>query len=494
MPNIEFVEEELRPTRIKVIGVGGGGCNAVDSMINMGLSGVEFYNINTDQQALALSDCPNKLHIGAEVTFGMGCGGDPALGEKAALGCKDKVAEILTNCEMVFIAAGLGGGTGTGAAPVIAETAKSLNLLTVAIVTKPFAFEGPQRLKRAEMGLKKLSEFVDTKIVILNDKLLDTVGPKTPLIEAFNLVNRVLAQGVQAISDLISIPGEINVDFMDVRTIMGETGGAVMGVGVGKGENRATEAVKKACSSPLQEKIVIEGARGVLISIAASPDVSLQEVNLATSMVYETADPEANIIFGLVIDPEMKDEMRVTIIATGFPDEEKRLPQKHPQEQLASRKTELDLETKLKAMMSESEPREESSSLPVLQRPGMPPAGAARPVASAGARPAAAAMPARPGSPLPQPQRPPVTPAGTSASSAAQAAPRREMPPTDLWDRSAPRLVDPGLAESRSTEAPAVETQAFAPPEPAKPATPQQQPAEDLDTPAYLRRRKTLFE
>jgi hypothetical protein len=262
---------------------------------------------------------------------------------------------------------------------------------------------------------------------------------------------------------------------------------------VGKGENRATEAVKKACSSPLQEKIVIEGARGVLISIAASPDVSLQEVNLATSMVYETADPEANIIFGLVIDPEMKDEMRVTIIATGFPDEEKRFPQKHPQEQLASRKTELDLETKLKAMMSESEPREESSSQPVLQRPGMPPAVAARPAAPAGARPAAAAMPAaRPGSPRPQPQRPPVTPAGASAS--AQAAPRREMPPTDLWDRSAPRQADPRLAETRPTEAPAVETQAFAPPEPAKPATPQQQPAEDLDTPAYLRRRKTLFE
>jgi cell division protein FtsZ len=222
---------------------------------------------------------------------------------------------------MVFIAAGLGGGTGTGAAPVIAETAKNLGILTVAIVTKPFAFEGPQRSARAEQGLAKISEFVDTKIVILNDKLLEAVGAKTPLTDAFGLVNRVLAEGVSAISDLITVPGEINVDFMDVRAIMGETGGAVMGVGIGKGENRSIEAVKKACASPLQEKIVIDGAKGVLISITGSPDVTLQEINTATTTVYESADENANIIFGLVIDPDLKDEMRVTIIATGFPDE-----------------------------------------------------------------------------------------------------------------------------------------------------------------------------
>lgn len=445
MPNIEFVEEENQPTRIKVIGVGGGGCNAVDSMINMGLSGVEFCNINTDRQALGLSECPTKLHIGAEVTGGMGCGGDPALGEKSALACKDQIADVLSNCDMVFIAAGLGGGTGTGAAPVVAEIAKTLGLLTVAIVTKPFAFEGPQRLKRSDIGLKKLSEFVDTKIVILNDKLIDTVGPKTPIVEAFNLVNRVLAQGVQAISDLISIPGEINVDFMDVRTIMGETGGAVMGVGVGKGENRATEAVKKACASPLQEKIVIEGARGVLISICASADVSLQEVNLATSMVYETADPDANIIFGLVIDPDMKDEMRVTIIATGFPDEEKRFPaSKHPQQQLASVRTEIDLETKLKAMMSESESKEESMSQTTGGKVSQP---AARP------------EPAR--------SAPAVAP-----------RPERPFPPSGVWSKS----------DIEKGETPAVEKPLFETPEPAR------EPSQDLETPAYLRRHKTLFE
>ncbi|NQU44723.1 cell division protein FtsZ [bacterium] len=437
MPSIEFVENETDPTRIKVIGVGGGGSNAVDSMIDQGLSGVEFCNINTDKQALDLSNCPNKLHIGEEVTGGMGCGGEPAIGEKAALASKDQIAQMLDNCEMVFIAAGLGGGTGTGAAPVVAEIAKTLGLLTVAIVTKPFAFEGPQRAKRAEMGLKKLSEFVDTKIVILNDKLIDIVGPKTPLLEAFGLANRVLAQGVQAISDLITMPGTINVDFMDVRSIMGETGGAVMGVGIGKGENRAAEAVKKACASPLQEKIVIEGARGVLISIAASNDVSLQEVNVATSLVYESADPDANIIFGLVIDSGMKDEMRVTIIATGFPDEERRFPSKeHPREQLASPKTRLDLETKLKSMMSDSE-KEEIAEKKAAHKP--------------------------------------ESDQDPTRQTARQRlfAQTEELPPSDIW-KDKPEEQQEG--------------------EPEKPEKDREEPEEDLETPAFLRRRRSLFE
>ncbi|HBF33065.1 TPA: cell division protein FtsZ [Candidatus Sumerlaeota bacterium] len=452
MPPIQFVEEEHVATRIRVVGVGGGGCNAVDSMIDMGLSGVEFCNINTDSQALHLSTCPTKLHVGIEMTSGMGCGGDPALGEKAAQASKDKITEVLKNCDMVFIAAGLGGGTGTGAAPVVAEIAKSLGLLTVAIVTKPFAFEGPQRLKRAEMGLKKLSEFVDTKIVILNDKLIDIVGPKTPLVEAFDMVNRVLAQGVQAISELISVPGEINVDFMDVRTIMGETGGAVMGVGVGKGENRATEAVKKACASPLQEKIVIEGARGVLISITASPDVSLQEVNMATSMVYESADPDANIIFGMVIDPEMKDEMRVTIIATGFPDEEVRFASKQNKDPLAGRKTEIDLETKLKAMMSEPERGEETRvHAAAALRPGMPPT--------------AATASQQTTAPRFDFSKPTAIPTATPAASAGIA---QQLPPTDLW-KTVPTAATVPVAET--------------PPD----------PQNDLETPAYLRKRK-LFE
>ena len=365
MNKIEFVEDAMPLTRIKVIGVGGGGSNAVDSMIGMGLKGVDFCNINTDMQALTLSQCPNKIHIGDKVAGGMGCGGDPSLGEKAALASKDDLLQILEGCEMVFIAAGLGGGTGTGAAPVIAELAKSLGILTVAIVTKPFSFEGPQRLKRADSGLAKLSEFVDTKIVIMNDKLIDIIGPKTPLTEAFAHVNNVLAQGVRAIADLISVPGLINVDFMDIRTIMGETGGAVMGVGVGMGENRASEAVKKACHSPLQEKIVIEGARGVLISVCGCPEITLQEITKATNEVYESADPEANIIFGVVIDPNLKDEMRVTIIATGFPDETKIF---HPASPvvLSSPKTEMDLEAKLKGMLSEPREREQPAMSPSI--------------------------------------------------------------------------------------------------------------------------------
>ncbi|MBN1866437.1 cell division protein FtsZ [Candidatus Sumerlaeota bacterium] len=460
MGKIEFVEDAQIRTRIKVIGVGGGGSNAVDSMIELGLDGVDFCNINTDMQALALSACPTKLHIGDDVTHGMGCGGDPALGEKAALASKDRIQEALRECEMVFIAAGLGGGTGTGVAPVVAELAKSLGILTVAIVTKPFAFEGPQRQKRAEMGLAKLSEFVDTKIVILNDKLVEVVGPKTPIGEAFAMVNRVLAQGVSAINDLVQVPGQINVDFMDVRTIMGETGGAVMGVGVGKGENRATEAVKKACASPLQEKIVIEGARGVLISITGSPDISLQEVSAATQSVYEVADPEANIVFGLVINRDLKDEMRVTIIATGFPEESKRFPQRHPREEhLASPKTSLDLETKLKSMMSSSEPKPEAES----PAPTAPSPSAASPT-----------PPQAP--PQPQPQSKPSVPPPASAN-APRSAGQAEL---DRW--SLPTLP-PNAPEA-----------------PASPATPAEQKPEerkngtDLDTPPYLRRKKTLFE
>jgi cell division protein FtsZ len=470
MGKIEFVEDAHVSTRIKVIGVGGGGSNAVDSMIELGLDGVDFCNINTDMQALSLSKCPNKLHIGEDVTFGMGCGGDPALGEKAALASKDRIQETLRDCEMVFIATSLGGGTGTGAAPVVAEIAKSLGLLTVAIVTKPFAFEGPQRQKRSEMGLAKLSEFVDTKIVILNDKLVEVVGAKTPIVEAFAMVNRVLAQGVSAINDLIQQPGAINIDFMDIRTIMGETGGAVMGVGVGKGENRATEAVKKACASPLQEKIVIEGARGVLISITGSPDVSLQEVSAATQSVYEVADPEANIIFGLVINADLKDEMRVTIIATGFPDEGKRFPQRHPKdEHLASPKTSLDLETKLKSMMSAAEAKVEAEQS--VPRPAAAPQPQLQP------RPAVAAAP-RPAAPQPQQELKLDLPApGAQASP----TPQGEIEKWSLPDLPPKATATPAFSAPVS----AAQTEQKAG---------ERKELDDLDTPPYLRRRKTLFE
>jgi cell division protein FtsZ len=318
MAKIQWDEDTPSMTVIKVIGVGGGGCNAVDDMVTKGFSGVEFYAVNTDFQVLKKSRVPNKIQIGEEITHGLGAGAIPELGEQAARAAEEQLRGILEGADMVFITAGMGGGTGTGAAPVIAEYARSMDILCVAIVTKPFTFEGPQRMRRAIQGIKSLKDHVDTIIVIMNDKLMETVGSKTPLTEAFNVVNGVLAQGIRAISDLISMPGLINVDFRDVRTIMGETGGAVMGVGVGKGENRSSEAVKKACHSPLQEKIVIDGARGVLINITGGADVTMHEINEATSLVYESADPDANIIFGVVIDEKMVDEMRVTIIATGF--------------------------------------------------------------------------------------------------------------------------------------------------------------------------------
>lgn len=517
MSNIQFVEEEAQVTRIKVIGVGGGGCNAVDSMIDMGLRGVEFFNINTDQQALNLSKCENKLHIGDEVTSGMGCGGDPSLGEKAAMASKDQISEALNNCEMIFIAAGMGGGTGTGAAPVVAEIAKTMGLLTVAIVTKPFAFEGPQRFRRAEMGLKKLSEFVDTKIVILNDKLIDIIGPKTPLTEAFHVVNRVLAEGVQAISDLISVPGAINVDFMDIRTIMGETGGAVMGVGHGKGENRASEAVKKACASPLQEKIVIEGARGVLISISASDDVSLQEVNLATSMVYEMADPEANIIFGLVIDPDMKDDLRVTIIATGFPDEERRFPGKMQAQENLSSPQGLDLETKIKSMMQGEEEAEEMGEMEEPEDYGQP--ENQTPEAAPKAPPKAAPRPQSPteqsdAPPANRPAAPPRSgprprplfrkphrqaPAPGEAKPEAVKKPEPEMRKAPAFEKQEmeidEELPDLEMWEEEEDDTPEKLTGQMAPMDPDDDMPNNEKSDNPLDTPAFLRRSsRKLFE
>ncbi len=320
MQDIQF-ESDVEPcARIKVIGVGGGGTNAVESMVANGLRGVEFYVVNTDAQALARSSVASKIQIGNDVTSGRGAGADPNVGAKAAIDHKEEITNALSNADMVFITAGLGGGTGTGAAPVVAEIAKSLGILTVAVVTRPFRFEGPQRMRKANEGLERLREFVDTCIIVSNDRLLEVVGPKATLAEAFTVANNVLAMGVSSISDLIGVPGLINVDFADVRTIMNETGGAVMGVGVGKGENRATEAVKKACSSPLLDKIVIDGARGVLICVTGGSDMTLYEVNEATTMVYEAASPDANIIFGAVVDERLKDEVRVTIIATGFED------------------------------------------------------------------------------------------------------------------------------------------------------------------------------
>jgi cell division protein FtsZ len=353
---LEFDQDVISLAKIKVLGVGGGGCNLVDSMVPLGMGGVEFCGINTDAQALARSGCPNKIQIGQGITHGLGAGADPAVGERAAVDASDALKESLRGADMVFITAGLGGGTGTGGAPILAQLAKEMGVLTVAVVTKPFRFEGPQRMRRALAGIEKLREFCDTLIVISNDKLIEVVGPNTPLLEAFAMTNHVLAQGVKSISDLISVPGLINVDFADVRTVMNETGGAVMGVGVGKGENRATQAVKKAVDTPLLEKMVIDGAKGVLICITGGPDMTLHEINEATSMVYEAADPEANIIFGAVIDDRLKDEIHVTIIATGFEDSERPERNAAAQERLRS-PSGMSLRTKLESIMAREEDR-----------------------------------------------------------------------------------------------------------------------------------------
>ena len=303
--------------KIKVIGVGGAGNNAVNRMVDVGVTGVEFIAVNTDRQALLLSKAPTKIQIGEKITRCLGAGGDPTVGEKAAEETKEEVSSALKGADMVFVTAGMGGGTGTGAAPVVAQIAKELGILTVAVVTKPFSFEAKKRMQNAERGIASLKEKVDTLVVIPNDRLLQVVERKTTFTEAFALSDEVLRQGVQGISDLISIPGLINLDFADVKTIMYDTGMAHMGIGRASGENRAEEAAKAAINSPLLESSV-EGARGVLLNITAGPDLGIFEVNTAAELVQKNIDPDANLIFGAVIDEKMGDEMSVTVIATGF--------------------------------------------------------------------------------------------------------------------------------------------------------------------------------
>ena len=286
-------------------------------MVDVGVTGVEFIAVNTDRQALLLSKAPTKIQIGEKITRCLGAGGDPTVGEKAAEETKEEVSNALKGADMVFVTAGMGGGTGTGAAPVVAQIAKELGILTVAVVTKPFSFEAKKRMQNAERGIASLKEKVDTLVVIPNDRLLQVVERKTTFTEAFALSDEVLRQGVQGISDLISIPGLINLDFADVKTIMYDTGMAHMGIGRASGENRAEEAAKAAINSPLLESSV-EGARGVLLNITAGPDLGIFEVNTAAELVQKNIDPDANLIFGAVIDEKMGDEMSVTVIATGF--------------------------------------------------------------------------------------------------------------------------------------------------------------------------------
>ncbi|HET7808873.1 MAG TPA: cell division protein FtsZ [Gaiellaceae bacterium] len=302
---------------IKVVGVGGGGSNAVNRMVDAGLGGCEFIAVNTDAQALLMVDSDVKMPIGSDVTRGLGAGADPTVGRSAAEESRDELKEALKGADMVFVTAGEGGGTGTGAAPVVARLAQEIGALTVGVVTKPFSFEGRRRSEIAARGVDELRDEVDTLIVIENDRLLQVVEKRTSILDAFTLADDVLRQGVQGITDLITIPGLVNLDFADVRTIMNEAGSALMGIGIASGENRATEAARSAVSSPLLESS-IEGATGILLNVTGSSDIGLFEVNEAAQVVTSAADQNANVIFGAVIDESLKDEVRVTVIATGF--------------------------------------------------------------------------------------------------------------------------------------------------------------------------------
>jgi cell division protein FtsZ len=318
-------EEKAMPLRsdsenfalIRVIGIGGGGSNAVNRMIRAEMMGVEFIACNTDAQALLQSDAPHKIRIGDKITRGLGAGGDPGIGQRAAEEDSEKIYEALKDSDLVFITAGMGGGTGSGAAPVIAEVARDVGALTIAVVTKPFSFEGAKRRLTAEKSCETLRDKVDTLITIPNDRLKDVVQKNTSIVDAFRVVDDVLRQGVQGISDLITVPGLINLDFADVRTVMKNAGSALMGIGRASGENRAAEAARQAIASPLLE-ISITGAQGVLFNVTGGPGLGLFEVNEAAEIIKETADPEANIIFGTVIDERMGDDVMITVIATGF--------------------------------------------------------------------------------------------------------------------------------------------------------------------------------
>jgi len=323
--------EELSPAKIKVIGVGGGGCNAVNRMIRAKVEGVEFIAANTDLQALKLCQAPVKLQLGAKLTKGLGAGANPEVGRKAALEDTDKIIEALEGSDMIFITSGLGGGTGSGAAPVVASLASELGALTVAVVTKPFAFEGKRRMLQSEQALQDLIGAVDTVIVIPNERLMETVERGTSFFDAFRIADDILRQAVQGISDIITVPGIINRDFADVKAIMSGQGYAVMGTAVATGSNRAVDAANRAIASPLLEDNSIEGAQGILINICGSPSLSLHEVHEASSIIQKAAHENANIIFGAVQDEAMKDAVKITVIAAGFKEANKKNPSQKPQ-------------------------------------------------------------------------------------------------------------------------------------------------------------------
>ena len=322
----ELVDSGPQSAIIKVIGVGGGGGNAIQHMLSRGIEGVDFIAANTDLQALDRSRASYKVQLGPERTRGLGAGAKPEVGKDSALESKDQIRECLEGADMVFVTAGMGGGTGTGAAPIVASIARELGILTVGVVTKPFSYEGHRRMIYADEGIRDLRRHVDTLLVIPNQRLLGIVDKSTPLLEAFKVADDVLRQAIQGIADVITTTGHVNVDFADVRTVMSHTGRAVMGMGVARGTNRAIEAAQKAICSPLLEEGSVEGARGVLLNITGGPNMSLHEIEEAATIVQQTADPEANIIVGQVINPDMGDDLVVTVIATGFEREEQSAP------------------------------------------------------------------------------------------------------------------------------------------------------------------------
>ncbi len=338
VPHDESWVNDIVPSnaaRIKVVGVGGSGGNAINRMVESEVSGVEFWAINTDAQALAQSKAGQRLQIGQKLTRGLGAGGNPAIGQKAAEESRDEIAHALSEADLVFITAGLGGGTGTGGAPIVAEVAKEVGALTIGVVTKPFTFEGRRRTSQADEGIEGLQSRVDTLIVIPNNQLLSVIGPETPVQEAFRKADDILRQGVQGISDIITIPGLVNVDFADVRAVMADAGSALLGIGTGSGKSRATEAATSAISSPLLESS-IEGAKGVVFNITGGTDLTLHEVNSAAEIIYDVVDPNANIIFGAVIDERLQGEVKITVIATGFSGEAKQ-PMKATQEPVGTK-------------------------------------------------------------------------------------------------------------------------------------------------------------
>lgn len=351
---LEYASDYASYAKIKVIGIGGAGGNAINRMIAHGLNGVEFISINTDSQALDFSQADTKLQIGSGITRGLGAGARPEIGKQAIEEDRDKVAALLQGADLVFVTAGMGGGTGTGAAPLAAEIAREQGALTVAIVTKPFEFEGRKRINRALAGIEELRTRVDTLIVIPNQRLLSIVDPSTRLIDAFLMADDVLLRATRGISDLITIPGLINCDFADVRTVMMEMGDAMMGSGVGSGENKAANAARMAINSPLLEDVNISGAKGVLINVTGSPDLALYEVNEATMVIYDAAGSDANIIFGAVIDPSLEDEIRVTVIATGFGSAKRqmieRLEQPEPVDLFERRSAEMPFASRLASL------------------------------------------------------------------------------------------------------------------------------------------------